>query len=189
MNLPKNTDLIDISFVKKNFIFCDIGIKKFENEFFIEFKNINECPKCFEKYDIHSYKDLFICFKCKYKIHFTDEYILALHNGYLCRIHKISGKIGYFHRFLMLEKIIKLANQLNIDKSKVHVHHKNEFIRDNTLVNLEVMTEEEHHSHHQQVGTERAFDTWCLKKFGECYEPDDQDYEEFLEWRETHDTL
>jgi Zn finger protein HypA/HybF involved in hydrogenase expression len=187
MNEIGNNRKIDTEYIKNHFIFCQKGWSLFENEFYVEKKTLLECSQCKEKVNINNYIDMFICFNCKNKVTWNShEYELKMNNGYLCRIHKQTNKIGYFHRFLKAIQIKDLAEMKKLSLNEIEVHHINEHIKDNRLSNLAVMTHEDHVHHHGEIGLQRkydsAFDTFCDKAYDGNVPYDAE--ERFNEWLE-----
>jgi hypothetical protein len=87
----------------------------------------------------------------------------------------------------MNEEITKLSTQLNIGENYIHVHHVNEYIKDNRKDNLKVMTEDEHKRHHESVGERRAYFSWLNKVYGDYADTSSDKWDEFQEWRAKKD--
>lgn len=166
------------------YYFDEEGYKLFTEEFYPESvsTNLTICPKC-NSSEIHYYADYFMCFSCKFKT--PIKYILIQENGYLARKDKLTGRIDYFHRFLMNKEIMELIKRKGYKAFQLHVHHDNEHINDNQKKNLIILDEEEHKEHHQEIGHNRAFETWCNKKYGDYTEPPMDAEEEFERWQES----
>jgi len=167
----------------QNFIFDEEGMEIFKKEFYSDSQlSLTTCPIC-KSNNIHLYKDCFFCFDCKFRKEtkdFSQDFVIGIKNGYLMRKNKKTGKIDFWHRFYMSNEIKEFTK--SFPECSVHIHHDNENTFDNRKCNLTVMTEGEHKQHHEEVGQQRAYDSYCYKKYGEYFDGDA--WEEFIEWQD-----
>ena len=137
-----------------------------------------KCPNC-NSLDCHKYEDALVCFSCKNKWK-IQMFKLTSINGYLTKV-KIkdpADKIS-FHRFIMQDRLNGKSEE------RLEVHHVNEDKKDNRLSNLQVLTHSQHASIHEDINEDRAFNTFCDKKYGDCWDVPWDARDEFNTWIES----
>jgi hypothetical protein len=84
--------------------------------------------------------------------------IIIDEDGYLARQNKYhpEWKPQYFHRWLKYKR----TSKKNPEKQGIHVHHKNENVKDNRIRNLIFVDELEHWDIHKK---KKAYKTFCEK--------------------------
>ena len=104
----------------------------------------NKCLKCGSS-NCHRYTDCLQCFDCKHREKFPMtkvNYNLILKNGYLCRQHKQTKEIDWFHRFIFTEDLTH--------KEYLQVHHKDFNKKNNSKANLLLISEKLHKQIHSR---------------------------------------
>lgn len=200
MKDKKDCEILKFKELPQGSIVVDKRSKKyFEEEFYIPLKTVSlkvfdedkrkkinlgtiPCLKC-NSNNTNEYHNCFYCFNCKYNQIYNltlDKFTLVFINGYLAKKNKDSNKIYFFHRELMKYLLNQTSRKEKIDWTNVQIHHINEDRTDNRILNLEIVSEEEHKQIHEERYKTKAYETWIEKTYGGF--DGVPRYEEFEEW-------
>ena len=92
-----------------------------------------------------------------------DYYTIIIKDDYLAREHDERGFIQFFHRWLMQEAVREFAEEQEIERNDIEVHHVDLTTTNDKIKNLNPMHKDDHKKLHIRLkfnGSDEDFEEW-----------------------------